>query len=94
MLLLFDAKTRFTVYAFGCFFSELTLKIEIQRIDLIHLAQDLDLAVFQILRLPAIQKMAMLVLTKMSMTLMKLQHRMKAHCPTQDRERLVHPHKI
>lgn len=65
-------------------FSELILTIEIHRIDLIHLVQELDLAVLRIFRV--ILRMAMLNLIKISMILMILQHRMKAHYLIQDRE--------
>lgn len=68
------------------------MTIEIQRIDLIHLAQDLDPAAFQILLVHL--RMAMLVLFKISMILMIPQHRMMAaHCPIHDLEHSAHRYK-
>lgn len=72
-------------------FSELTMTIEIQRTDLIHLAHVLDPAVCPIFR--AISRMAMLNLIQMPMILMILRHRMKAHYPTRDHEHSAHPPK-
>ena len=60
------------------------MTIEIHRMDLIHLAHDLDPAVFPIFR--AILKMEMLKLIEMSMILMISQHRMMAHYPILDHE--------
>lgn len=55
------------------------MTVEIHRIDLIHLAHDLDPAAFPIFR--AILKTEMLKLIEMSMILMISPHRMMAHYP-------------
>lgn len=81
---MFCAKLCFSVSCCVCFFSELTLTIEIKRIDLIHLAQDLDLAAYQISRV--ILRMAMHKIIKISLILMISQHRMMVHSPIQDHE--------
>lgn len=67
------------------------MTIEIQRIDLNHLAQDSDPAAFQILLVHL--RMAMLVLITISLILMIPQHRMKAHCPIHDHEHSAHLYK-
>lgn len=73
--------------------SELILKIEIQRkINLIHLAQELDPAAYRILLVTLRTAMPIQILIKISMILMIIiQHRMRALCLIQDRAHSAHP---
>lgn len=88
----FCAKIDLFLFVLPHAFSELILKIEIQRINLIHLAHELDPAVYRILLVTL--RMAMPISIKISMNLMVIQHRMRAHYLTRDRAHLAHPCKI